>query len=80
MQHVFINLPSEEYPPSPNGWTRKCINMFEYFTVFSPFADDGIEFATRWLFFTNVAGDYWIDEVSVQQGENQSMLLFPTQV
>ena len=68
--YIFLTLPSEEFAPSPESWTRRCINMFEYFTVSSSFADTGILFETNLIFFSGT--NFWIDEVSVQQGENQS--------
>ena len=71
-ERITLTLHPDEYPPSPNGWTRRCINMFEYFTVYSSFKDEGIEFATNQIFFPVHNADFWIDEVTVQQGENQS--------
>ena len=70
-RNIFMTLPSDEFAPSPDSWTRRCINMFEYFTVSSPFANTGILFETNRIFFERNA-DFWIDEVSIQQGENQS--------
>ena len=67
-RNIFLTLPSDEFAPSPESWTRRCINMFEYFTVSSP---TGILFETNRIFFAS-GTDFWIDEVSIQQGENQS--------
>ena len=68
----YMLLP-EGFPPSPNSWTRRCINMFEFFTRDSPYANEGIEFTSSRL---NIASDneLWIDEVSIQQQQNQSMI------
>jgi len=70
-----INKPLEEdeYPPSPNSWNYKCINLYEYFTQDSGyFAEVGIDFTIYQIFFDTAPGDLWIDEVSVQQGSNRS--------
>ena len=63
-------LSPDEFPPSPNSWIRNCINMFEFFTQESPYADEGIEFSSSQLYLAN--DDLWIDEVSIQQQQNQS--------
>jgi len=68
---ITITLFPDEFPPSLNGWTWQCINMFEYFTVFSAYADEGIEFASNQLFFPVHDQDFWIDEVIIQQKANQ---------
>ena len=72
MIYVYIHytLLPEEFPPSPNSWTHKCINMFQFFTQESLYADEGIEFSSSQLYLAN--DDLWIDEVSIQQQQNQS--------
>ena len=74
--HIYYTLSSVEFPPSPNSWTRKCINMFAFFTQESPYADTGIAFTSSQLYIANNAADLWIDEVSIQQQQNQSMVLY----
>ena len=69
--HIYYTLSPEEFPPSPSSWTRKCINMFQFFTQESPYADEGIGFSSSQLYLAN--DDLWIDEVSIQQQSNQSM-------
>ena len=71
-ERITLTLFPDEFPPSPNSWTRRCINMYEYFTIFSAFATEGIQFASNQIFFAVHPDDFWIDEVSTQQGENQS--------
>ena len=73
--HIHYTLSPDEFPPSPNSWTRKCINMFEFFTQDSPYADTGIEFTSSQLYIANNV-DLWIDEVSIQQQQNQSTVLY----
>ena len=73
---IHYALSPDEFPPSPNSWTRKCINMFEFFTQDSQYADAGIEFTSSQLYIANNAVDLWIDEVSIQQQQNQSMDLY----
>ena len=73
--HIYYTLSSDEFPPSLNSWTRKCINMFKFFTQDSPYADTGIEFTSSQLYIANNA-DLWIDEVSIQQQQNQSTVLY----
>ena len=69
-QNIYLTLSPEVFPPSPNSWTHRCINMLQFFTESSPFAD---VFETSRLVFENFpSDDFWIDEVSVQQAENQS--------
>lgn len=74
-ERITLTLFPDEFPPSPNSWTRRCINMYEYFRFFSPFADQGIQFESNQIFFAVHDADFWIDEVTIQQGENQSMHL-----
>ena len=71
-ERITLTLYPDEYLPSPIGWTRRCINMLEYFTLYSSFRDEGIEFATNQIFFPVHDADFWIDEVTIQQAENQS--------
>ena len=72
-RNIYMTLSPDEFPPSPDSWTRRCINMVEFFTVSSSFADTGIVFETSRLIFENFPDDdFWIDEVSIQQGSNQS--------
>lgn len=72
-ERITLTLFPDEYPPSPNGWTRKCIDMFQHFTIFSSFGNQGFQFASNQIFFPVHTYDFWIDEVSIQQGENQSI-------
>jgi len=70
-----VPLPEDEFPPSPNSWTYKCINLYEYFSQDSGFfADNGLEFTTYQIFFNVEPGVLWIDEVSFQQENNQSKI------
>ena len=69
--HIYLPLAPVFSSTTTNGWLRQCINMFEFFTTSSPYKDRGIEFATRWLSFVRNS-DFWIDEISIQQGSNQS--------
>ena len=72
-QNIYLMLSPEEFPPSPDSWTRRCINMLEFFMTSNRSADTGIVFETNRLIFENFPDDdFWIDEVSVQQGSNQS--------
>lgn len=71
-ERINIILYPEVYTPSPIGWKHKCINMFKFFTKSSSFKDDGIEFATNQIFFPVHDADFWIDEVTIQQRENES--------
>ena len=71
---IPYRLLADEFPSSPNSWTRRCINMFAFFTQDSSYADDGIEFSSSRLYIANNNADLWIDEVSIQQQENQSMV------
>ena len=70
-EDIDYTLLPDEFPPSPNSWTRRCINMFEFFTQGSHYADEGIEFSSSQLHLANYS--LWIDEVSIQQRQNQSM-------
>ena len=76
--HPYIHyrfLP-DEFPSSPSSWTRKCINMFRFFTQDSPYASEGIEFASSLLHMAKNNADLWIDEVSIQQQQNQSKIFY----
>jgi len=70
LYRINIPLPADEYPPSPNSWSYRCINLYEYFTQDSGFF--GLDFAIFQIFLDGLPGDLWIDEVSIQQGSNQS--------
>ena len=73
LYRIDVPLPEDEYPPSPNSWSYRCINLYEYFTRDSGFfADNGLEFTTYQIFLDGLPGDLWIDEVSIQRGNNQS--------
>ena len=65
----------DDFPPSPNNWTRQCINMYRHFKYFSPFAYQAVQFESNQIFFAVHDADFWIDEVTIQQGGNQSMQL-----
>ena len=72
--HINYRLLPDEFPSSPSSWTRRCINMFAFFTENSSYADVGIEFASSFLYIANNNADLWIDEVSIQQQQNQSIV------
>ena len=75
-KRIVLTLYRDDYPLSPDKWIRRCINMFEYFTVYSSFKDVGVEFETNHIFFPAHDADFWIDEVSIQQAENKSMCTY----
>lgn len=75
-ERITLSFHPDIYPPSPSGWTRKCIDMFHYFTKSSSFKDVGEKFETNQIFFAVHEADFWIDEVTVQQGENQSIYTY----
>ena len=70
--YIHYRFSPEEFPPSLSSWTRKCINMFRFFTQDSVYASEGIEFVSSLLHVANNAADLWIDEVSIQQQQNYS--------
>jgi len=73
LYRIDVPLSEDEYPPSPNSWDYHCINLYEYFMQHSGFfANVGLEFTIFQIFFDAAPGDLWIDEVSIQQGNNQS--------
>ena len=72
LERISYRLLFDEFPPSPNSWTHRCINMFAFFTQDSDYASVGIEFTSSQLYIENNTADLWIDEVSIQQQENQS--------
>ena len=69
---IYYRLSPDRFPSSPSSWTRRCINMFRFFTQYSAYASEGIEFASSLLRIQNTNADLWIDEVSIQQQQNQS--------
>ena len=74
-ERIVYALFPDAFPPSPGAWTRRCINLYEYFIFFSPYAGQAILFESNQVFFPVHDADFWIDEVTIQQGENQSMLV-----
>ena len=67
-ERIVFTLNPDEFPPSPGGWTYKCINIYKRLLSTS-FAEEADRFASNQIFFALHPTDFWIDEVSVRQGE-----------
>ena len=74
-ENIYLTLSPDDFPSSPNSWIYKCINMFEFFTQDSPYAEEGIEFVSSEISLESSDDDLWIDEVSIQQQQNQSTVI-----
>lgn len=70
LRHINIPLSEDKFPRSTTSWSYRCINLYEYFTGTEP---QGIEYSVNRLELGR-NGNLWIDEASIQQGENHGKI------